>query len=231
MSRVLSTSVDQDICLLNERIGNQYGIAKVSKAKKTTGQVVKNMNWYKKFNCNECGKFFTQKCDLERHMNCVHKGEKEFQCNQCDHKTSLKQNLTRHILGVHKKRNSYHCEQCDFRSSYAYSLKRHMLNMHQKFLNCNECNYTTRKEADLEKHKKSHRRLRDDYTLPKTFFCPMCSNFFYKEMGWSFHDIVVHSKPFHELPFQCAYYDLSFRRSLLNLDKDKNEITSGNNGR
>ena len=42
-----------------------------------------------KHSCNDCGKQFTQKASLGRHINSVHKGIR-YECDQCDKEFSHK---------------------------------------------------------------------------------------------------------------------------------------------
>ena len=60
------------------------------------------------YTCMECGRRFTQKGNLKRHVMSVHKGDRPFACNQCDATFGTKRNLSRHISAVHKKEKLFH---------------------------------------------------------------------------------------------------------------------------
>ena len=56
----------------------------------------------KPYACNECGKAFAQKNNLEQHIM-FHTGEKPFSCSFCYYSCIQRSDLKKHVKGVHKK--------------------------------------------------------------------------------------------------------------------------------
>ena len=57
------------------------------------------------FNCDRCGKIYTQKSHLMRHIAGVHNENMPFQCNICDNKFPRKNELRHHIALTHQELN------------------------------------------------------------------------------------------------------------------------------
>ena len=56
----------------------------------------------KPFKCSVCDVKFTNKQNLRKHIDCVHKGIKPFNCKSCDYKAAYKVDLKKHIESVHE---------------------------------------------------------------------------------------------------------------------------------
>ena len=55
-------------------------------------------------NCNLCETTFSQKCDLELHLQYEHYTEKKFKCDKCEMRFVLKWILQKHV-GIHEEKN------------------------------------------------------------------------------------------------------------------------------
>ena len=96
-----------------------------------------------KHDCKECGKQFSQRFNLTRHVNNVHRSIK-YSCNLCDYKATRKFDLTKHVTNVHQTMETIYCIKCkkDIKET---SLKGHM-KLHSEIptkYRCKICPYQT----------------------------------------------------------------------------------------
>ena len=68
----------------------------------------------KVFPCETCGKLFTRKHDLERHIKEAHSETEKnlIQCTHCEYSTNRKSYLNRHVKSRHNKPN-FSCSMCE----------------------------------------------------------------------------------------------------------------------
>ena len=87
----------------------------------------------KVFPCETCGKLFTRKYNLERHIKEAHTKTKEDQigCSHCEYKTFRKSDLDRHIESIHNKSN-FACSMCEKSFNRKDNLKMHMKTHEEK---------------------------------------------------------------------------------------------------
>ena len=49
------------------------------------------------FNCEICGKIFTNKSRLAKHIGAIHEGNKPFKCDVCDYSSFQKSHTNAHV--------------------------------------------------------------------------------------------------------------------------------------
>ena len=85
----------------------------------------------KPYHCDLCGKGFTQKGSVVKHM-VVHTGEKPYQCHVCLGNFTEKSNLLKHLRIVHKDNERYKCTKCDKGFAFKSQLTEHRDNVHRE---------------------------------------------------------------------------------------------------
>ncbi|OMJ78439.1 hypothetical protein SteCoe_21764 [Stentor coeruleus] len=73
---------------------------------------------------NGCGKFYTTKLNLKRHILISHVAKDRFQCPDCEKCFSSKQNLTEHSY-LHSGQKPYECRYCGQKFRHISSLSVH----------------------------------------------------------------------------------------------------------
>lgn len=81
-----------------------------------------------KFKCPLCHYSSTEMGKLQRHIRCVHTGEKPFKCTYCDYRTGDKSCLRKHLF-THKGK-AFQCPKCPFSASQPNKLEDHMTLSH-----------------------------------------------------------------------------------------------------
>ena len=82
-----------------------------------------------KYPCGQCGKQFSQKGTLVRHLRTVHE-EAKYPCGQCGKQFSQKGSLDEHQRSVHEG-VKYPCGQCGKQFSQKGNLARHHKSVHK----------------------------------------------------------------------------------------------------
>ncbi|XP_077111596.1 uncharacterized protein LOC143767273 isoform X2 [Ranitomeya variabilis] len=146
----------------------------------------------KPFLCSECGKCFTHRSWLVQHQM-VHTGEKPLPCSECGKGFTKKSHLDRHLL-IHTGEKPFSCSECGKCFTQKSSLVRHQIvHTGQKPFSCSECGKCFTQKTCFVKHQRIH-------TGEKPFSCSECGKCFYQKTN-----LVAHLKTHTgDKPFSCS---------------------------
>ncbi|CAH1173540.1 unnamed protein product [Phaedon cochleariae] len=160
----------------------------------------KKLKGIRQFLCNHCGKNYTRKNGLERHM-LTHSGLKPFQCRECGKAFITKDILKTHML-THLGIKEHKCKVCQKQftqsSHLGYHMRRHS---GEKPHTCSFCAKAFLSSYHLERHKLMH-------TGVKPYRCEQCGKQFVRSTTLRDH-LLIHSG---EKPFQCQHCGKQFNR-------------------
>ncbi|XP_076444934.1 uncharacterized protein LOC143282926 [Babylonia areolata] len=133
------------------------------------------------FECTVCGKKFTRKAHLKRHLR-IHEPEKPFKCPHCDYRGCERSDISKHLLiheepkhvcevcqkafrhiknkELHVKRHNgqrdYKCGVCDFYGYTFTDIRKHIERKHAdiKTVSCEKCSMHFKCEQHLREHQK-----------------------------------------------------------------------------
>ncbi|XP_075435462.1 zinc finger and BTB domain-containing protein 6 [Ascaphus truei] len=91
---------------------------------------LRHLKMHKLFLCLQCGKTFTQKKNLNRHIR-GHMGIRPFQCSVCLKTFTAKSTLQDH-LNIHSGDRPYKCHCCDMDFKHKSALKKHLNSVHRR---------------------------------------------------------------------------------------------------
>ncbi|XP_039608423.1 zinc finger protein 502-like [Polypterus senegalus] len=154
--------------------------------------------------CLECGKQFTYKSGLNRHMK-IHTREKPHYCSECGKSFSCISYLQKHRI-IHTGQKPHCCPECGKLFSRRSNLQRHRrIHTGENPHCCSECGKSFLRRSNLQSHKTIH-------TGEKPHCCSECG----KSFSWK-SSLQCHKK-IHtgEKPYSCPECGKSFiRRSTL----------------
>ena len=79
-----------------------------------------------KHKCDSCGKSFTQARTIRIHFKMVHEGQKNHKCDSCSKYFSTPQSLRNHIKAIHDGTKDQKCSSCGKSFTQAGYLKKHI---------------------------------------------------------------------------------------------------------
>jgi len=147
------------------------------------------------FKCHLCDRNFTQKGNLQTHINGVHLKVK-FNCEFCDSQSTTKDHLKTHINTVHLKLKPFQCDECDQSFGERGSLKIHVDSIHKKIRF--RCSFDgCEKSFSNKSNRSTHFKLHEG----QVNLCDLCGKTFSRKRDLNRHKNQVHSD---SKTFQCT---------------------------
>ena len=152
------------------------------------------------FVCQICGKAYTIRAYLKRHM-IIHSVDNPLTCKLCQKQFIYQSNLTEHML-LHSSETRHTCKVCNKQFKAACALRNHM-NTHtaETLYKCKICFKQYTVEGSLRSHM--------EWKHPeKSLTCKICNQNFVNKASLKSH-MISHST---DRPFKCELCPKSFKR-------------------
>lgn len=155
-----------------------------------------------KYQCETCGKDFSDKESYNAHEGSLHKSEHSYRCDLCDKVFSMRSSLEAHIRYAHSKNlGSIKCTECNKSVSMHY-YKNHLKLHEPKSFQCNICGKQFPREDNMLGHKK---RIHD---MERNEKCDQCDYSAFKKYELKKHQVKVHTV--QERSFKCGHCEQDF---------------------
>ena len=104
--------------------------------------------------CDECGKDFARKYELQAHVRTIHLGIRDAHCPHCDYVASEKGRVKKHVQTVHMNIRGYKCPHCKYAAKNKSGLDNHVNAIHLKLkkYKCPHCDYSAVQSGQIQVH-------------------------------------------------------------------------------
>ncbi|XP_030002812.1 zinc finger protein 37-like isoform X2 [Sphaeramia orbicularis] len=150
------------------------------------GNLTKHMRFHteKLVSCSDCGQSFKNELSLSSHMKCHTRGQ-PYSCSECGRSFNWQGNLQRHMR-VHIGERPFTCSVCTKSFHVKEHLNRHMrIHTGEKPFCCNICGKCCSVKEDLTRHMKVH-------SGGRPYICSVCQRSF-TESGYLKRHMKLHT--------------------------------------